>query len=393
MRIHRLTAYRVGLRLRRPVRHASAERHSSESIVVCCRLADRTKGWGEGVPREYVTGETPEGALDQLKQTPLAEQLSADCSNWLDVFELCDRLQFPVTGDDPRECAGSALRCAVELSILDAFARLFDDPLSDLVSHWPMDSALRANHTRVRYSGVITGDSRWRQAITAAGMRLYGFAHCKLKVAMKGADDAATVRRVRRWLGPAMDLRLDANEGWSAAELTHRVEPLLAHDLSCIEQPVPHAEIDVLPALRRQLGVTIALDESLVSRSDAERAIREGLCDVFNLRLSKCGGFLNCLRLMELAHQHGVAFQLGCHPGESGILSAAGRHWAVAVANIRYLEGSYDRHLLEENLTDEDPTFGYGGWAPSLSGPGLGVSVDVRAVEHVAFNQQTHYLD
>ena len=59
--------------------------------------------------------------------------------------------------------------------------------------------------------------------------------------------------------------------------------------------------------------------------------------------------------------------ELGCHPGESGILSAAGRHWAVSVAEIRYLEGSYDRYLLRELLTHEDITFGYGGRAPATA--------------------------
>ena len=69
-------------------------------------------------------------------------------------------------------------------------------------------------------------------------------------------------------------------------------------------------------------------------------------CDLFNIRLSKCGGFLNSLRLAAIAHAAGLGFQLGCHPGESGILSAAGRHWACSVKGIRYLEGSYDRHLF-----------------------------------------------
>ena len=77
-----------------------------------------------------------------------------------------------------------------------------------------------------------------------------------------------------------------------------------------------------------------------------------------------------------MAHEAGLGYQLGCHPGESGILSAAGRHWAASVANIRYLEGSYDRHLFRRLVTEEDITFGYGGRAPALTTPGLGVTID-----------------
>ena len=113
------------------------------------------------------------------------------------------------------------------------------------------------------------------------------------------------------------------------------------------------------------------LDESLTSMIDAEAAIAGRTCDLFNIRLSKCGGFLNSLRLAAIAHAAGLGYQLGCHPGESGILSAAGRHWACSVANIRYLEGSYDRHLFRQLLTNEDITFGYGGRARQFNEPGL----------------------
>jgi muconate cycloisomerase len=118
------------------------------------------------------------------------------------------------------------------------------------------------------------------------------------------------------------------------------------------------------------------LDESLTSMNDAHAAISGGTCDLFNIRLSKCGGFLNSLHLAATAHAAGLGYQLGCHPGETGILSAAGRHWATSVANIRYLEGSYDRHSLRQRLTDDDLTFGVGGRAPALTQPGLGVTVN-----------------
>jgi muconate cycloisomerase len=79
---------------------------------------------------------------------------------------------------------------------------------------------------------------------------------------------------------------------------------------------------------------------------------------------------------MALAHRSGLGLQLGCHPGETAILSAAGRQVASRVDGVRYLEGSYDRHILRENLSRDDITFGYGGRARPLTGPGLGIEVD-----------------
>jgi muconate cycloisomerase len=84
---------------------------------------------------------------------------------------------------------------------------------------------------------------------------------------------------------------------------------------------------------------------------------------------------------MGLAQRSGLGLQLGCHPGETSILSAAGRHVAGRVEGLRYVEGSYDRHILAENLTRQDITFRYGGWAEPLSGPGLGVEVEPSALE------------
>ena len=67
MRVRQLTAYIVRSPLKRPFSHASATRHESENVLVRCELVDGTMGWGEGVPRSYVTGETPAGCITQLR--------------------------------------------------------------------------------------------------------------------------------------------------------------------------------------------------------------------------------------------------------------------------------------------------------------------------------------
>jgi L-alanine-DL-glutamate epimerase-like enolase superfamily enzyme len=204
-----------------------------------------------------------------------------------------------------------------------------------------------------------------------------------VKVGVAGQDDPARLRRIRRIAGRRMDLRLDANEAWPARELEDRVRPLLPFRPSALEQPVPHAEVDALAELRRRLNVPVMLDESLCGYPDGEQAVARGTADLFNVRLSKCGGIGPTLRLIALAQRSGIGVQLGCHPGETGLLSAAGRHVAGRVAGLRYVEGSYDRHVLRQNVIHEDVTFRYGGWAPPIDGPGLGVTVDPEALERL----------
>jgi muconate cycloisomerase len=388
MRIRQLTAYVVRLPLKHAFVHASSSRHDSENVLVRCELAEGTAGWGEGVPRSYVTGETPEGCLTQLAGMPLAEQLSAACDSWPDVVRLCEGFTPTAVRDDPRGCYGNALRCAVELSILDAFGRLLGEPVSAVARHYPPAASIIESRGSVRYSAVIDAgnDGLARKALVR---RVYGFHDCKVKVGHPGDNDAARLSTIRRWIGRRMDLRLDANEAWRASELTSKLEPLTKFNISCVEQPVPHAEVEQLADVRQQIEFPIMFDESLTSMADAEAAIEGRLCDLFNIRLSKCGGFLASLRIAAYARSARLGYQLGCHPGESGVLSAAGRHWACSVADVRYVEGSYDRHLFHRFLTNEDLTFGYGGRAPVIERPGLGVTINAAVLHDHVLKQQT----
>jgi len=91
--------------------------------------------------------------------------------------------------------------------------------------------------------------------------------------------------------------------------------------------------------------------------------------------------------LAQFAAKHGRGYQLGCQVGETALLSAAGRQFATSVAQLRYVEGSYDRHLVRETLAKPDITFRWGGWAPALDGAGLGITVDKKALERTAIRQ------
>lgn len=392
MRIRRFIAHVIRLPLRRKFAHASATRQDSENILIRCELADGTAGWGEGVPRPYVTGETPAGCFQQLSASPLGDQLAADCNSWPEVVRLCEQFQPVHDREDPRGCYGNALRCAVELSILDAFGRLFGQRVST-VSHYAVETAsILSQRSAVRYSAVIDAGSSalWRKSLVR---RLYGFRDCKVKVGAQSDDDAARLQTIRRWIGPNVDLRLDANEAWHADEVMAKIKVLRPFAISCIEQPLPHDEVSALAELRLEIGVPVMLDESLTSPMDAAAAIAAGTCDLFNIRLSKCGGYLASLKIAAMAHAAGVGYQLGCHPGETGVLSAAGRHWACSVGNVRYLEGSYDRHIHRHLLTNEDMTFGFGGRAPALTSSGLGITINEHRLNEFLVTRQEFPID
>ena len=384
MRVTEITAFHVRIPLRKPVRHASHARTDTESLVVRCRLDNGVVGWGEGLPREYVTGETIDDAWKLLQTTDLPRRLGGTLTGIPDALGALDQFQLTRPAVDDRDCFGNSVRCAIELSLLDAVCRTEQQPLSAITALLPETAAIRANDTSARYSAVFTAMSVYRQVTRALRLWIYGFKAAKVKTGVEGVDDRQLLRRLRFLLGRKFDLRLDANEAWTCANLEAKLAPLLPFGISSVEQPVPHEQVDGLAKLRGRIGVPLMLDESLCSLVDGRRAVERGTCDLFNIRLSKCGGFVNSLRLAAQANQAGLGYQLGCQVGETGILSAAGRHFATSVANIRFLEGSYDRFLVREWLTNEDITFGYGGVAPALTGPGLGVTVNEAAVARVA---------
>jgi L-Ala-D/L-Glu epimerase len=385
MRVVELSAFQLRIPLRRVFRHATYVRTATDNVVVRCALEDGTAGYGEGVPREYVTGETIDSALDLLTRSDLAAQLD-DVRDFPASVALAERLRLaPIPGDE-RQCQGNAARCAVELALLDAYGRHFRQPLGKVTEL--LVPGLYKPQPWVRYTGPISTKNRFKLRLYGFVMWAYGFRQVKLKVGMAGHDDVARLRLLRRWLGRKIDVRVDANEAWSPADAGQRIAELQPYGVSSFEQPVPHADVACLKEVRKQTGAAVMLDESLCSLVDARRALEEESCDLFNLRLSKCGGFIPTLRLAQFARAHGLGYQLGCQVGETALLSAAGRHFATTVADLRYLEGSYDRHLLREALGTKDITFRRGGWAPALTGPGLGIDVDPKALERVTVRRQ-----
>jgi muconate cycloisomerase len=385
MRVASVTVRQVRIPLRKPIRHASHVRSDTDNLVVRVTLADGTVGHGEGVPREYVTGETIDSALDLLKRSDLRSQLG-DCPDYPAAVAAIERVKLADIPGDERRCQGNGARCAVELALLDAYGKHFGRPVSAAVRSAAPD--LYDPRERVQYSGAITSTDGWKLRIAALKMRVYGFAHLKVKVGIAGQDDVRRLATIRRRVGKRMHLRIDANEAWTPANAVAHIDAIKSADIDWVEQPIPHEEVKALADIRKKTGVRIMHDESLCGMIDAERAVADQTCDLFNLRLSKCGGLLPTLRLAQFAAKHGIGCQLGCQVGETAILSAAGRHFAATVRDLECVEGSYDRHLVKESLGTRDITFGWGGWAPAFAGPGLGVDLDPTALQRVTVREE-----
>ena len=371
--------YPLAIPLRRPFRHAARARAVADPIVIEVELADGTLGYGETLPRDYVSGETVESVVRAIREELPADLLSFRPESFPEALECIERLPTRTT----EGAVMTAARAGIELALLDAYSRHFGRPISEAVGWSGLPSlGWPGSLNQVRYSGVLSGDDAKKLKWSVRKMRLFGLRDFKLKVGYP--DDEARIRAVAAALGGRCTLRLDANGAWDLARAVAVLQAVRDVTIRCVEQPLAVDREADLPALRRQTGVRIVHDESLVTLEDAERLIMAGVADGFNIRLSKNGGFLPALRLAHLARKHELVCQLGCMVGETSILSAAGRRFLEQVPGVAFAEGSYGRFLLWGDVVRKPVGFGLGGRPRPLPGLGWGVDVDVdRLREYV----------
>ena len=360
MKFTRFDIITVDIPMRQSVRHALAERNVARNILVAVHDESGTVGWGECCPRPYVTGETIDSVKQDLADTILPQLLGRELAS----FEQAETLLLPLLDTMARN--QQAAFCAAELAVLDLAGKHFGISAGMVLG--PVQTP------QVRYSGVIATDDIESVQQNAGFMAKFGVGDVKVKVGASLESNLEILTTARAILGDKVTLRIDANCAWTAEETIRQLGAMQAFSLTGVEQPVPGEDIEAMRAVTAAKLVPVVADESLCSLEDARTLIREQACDIFNVRISKCGGLINAGRIDALARAAGLDCQLGAQVGEAGILSAAGRHYATRSQGVRWCEGSYGQLLLEEDITEPDVTLGPGGLAPALETDGIGVT-------------------
>jgi len=349
--------------------HAEAGREEAENIIVRIRSDNALSGAGETIPRAYLTGETLSSVMDTLKTTFGPQVVGAKFTSFEDVSHFLPEL-MRAGGEGSIEAAF----CAVDLALFDLAGKEFLRSVLDFRGG--------PKKKNIHYTGPVSADGRWSTARAALKLRLARFSQLKVKVGV--GDDEARLSAIRRVMGAKVDIRIDANCAWGPEEAVAKIRKLQRFNISSVEQPVGQKDIEGMRYVRERCNVPVMADESLCSISDANLLADMGACDIFNVRLAKCGGITGCLKIIEIARRRGLKFQLGCLVGETSILAAAGRHLAFAVPDFIHLEGSYNRHLLEADIAHPRLGFGFNGSAAPLGGYGLGVHLDETALQRCA---------
>jgi muconate cycloisomerase len=374
MRIVRLEAFRIKIPFKRKYVHAEAEREEGENVIVRLTSDGSITGVGETIPREYLTGETPSSVMDLLLDT-FASRIVGQ------RFDDFDRVrQF--LGDaavTAHERSTGAAFCAIDLAMIDIAGKQFLRPASDFIGEM--------KKAKIHYTGPISGDARFSTAKTALLMRLARFSQVKVKVGI--GDDEARLAGVRRIMGRKVDVRIDANCAWQPEQAVQMIGRLRHFGISSVEQPVKGKDFEGLRYVRERCEVPIMADESACTFSDVQLLAQMGACDILNVRLAKCGGISGSLKMVEIARENSMKCQLGCLVGETSILGAAGRHFALAVPDLIHVEGSYNRHLLKTDIAHPRMGFGPNGVARPLEGYGLGIHLDESALAECTIERRS----
>jgi len=371
MQLKQIEVFRLQIPLCMPIKHHLAERTHSENLVVKVVSDSGVVGYGEGIPREYVTGETNAASLTFLRDhlIPQSNRLHSD-----DPGDLFGTLRELIS--ESNRAQAPAACCALELAVLDAAGKTWGQSVAQL---------LGARRQPLIYSAVIPMMPLSSFHRLLCLIRDLGMSFVKIKVGNNA--DLEILSLAREILGFKVNLRVDANGAWSAEEAEKRIAAMLPYGITAVEQPVPKHDLAGLKRVSDRMDVTVIADESLCLEQDAEDLASLRACKVFNLRLSKCGGILAADRMFAIGRKQGIAAQLGCQVGETGILSAAGRQFAMS-RELRHLEGSYSNYLLREDIVNEPVEFGPGGIARPLTGLGLGVTVDDDALQRLSVMHQ-----
>jgi L-alanine-DL-glutamate epimerase-like enolase superfamily enzyme len=315
---------------------------SSEYRVVRVTLTapDGATAWGEAAPSKFY-GETADTVVDVLPT--LAEALAGSDGWSLEAAEhaLEKAIRFN----------GSA-RAAVSGALHDLMGKRLGIPVYKL---WGLDPAA-APPTSFTI-GIAPDEKTLRERVNDAAQ------YPVLKIKLGTTWDERIVRVVRE-LAPKKVLRVDANAAWSPNSAL-RIIPLLQElGVEFVEQPLPPEDLEGLRFVRDRSSLPIVADESCLVASDIPKLA--GVVDGINIKLAKCGGLREALRMIATARAHGMLVMAGCMIESSlGITAAA--HFAPLLDCVD-LDGAA--------LVSNDPYVGAtidGGVIRLPDRPGLGV--------------------
>ena len=325
--------------------HSSAERSTSETILVTAETEDGVRGIGEGCPREYVTGETLSSS-------------HAFFNEWVsDFYEIgsVEDLRIWIASHEDIIDQNPAAFCSIELALLYAMAEEEGLSLEALLGIPELSGEFQ-------FTGVL-GASNPESFRKQLGQYLdFGFRDFKVKIFGEPEVDHVNITLLKECAQSDVRVRFDANNLWEdkAAAISYLAE--MDYPIFALEEPLEVRAYDSCRKICLALRTSIILDESFLKIRDFDSIEVDAKNWIINLRVSKMGGIIRSLAIAERASKLGARLIIGAQVGETSLLTRA----ALAVANnhrnqVIAQEGAFGTHLLKWDICDPPIMFGLAG--------------------------------
>lgn len=288
-------------------------------------LENGVTGIGSGNPSEYVTGEHIDQTIAALQERNVEFLIGRD------IREM-NQLLFEVLQKFPKN---PAARAALDIALHDTFAKFLGVPLVKFLGQ--KIKTLPTSNT----IGIKNVEETLKEAIDYDKQ---GFKVLKVKLGKDLEEDIERLVKLREQFGNRMTIRIDANQGYSVQQTIDFYNRTKSLDIELIEQPLPAKSVQELKSLPDEIKGKIAADESLLSPQDALALVKPPFAaGIFNIKLMKCGGVSQGLKIADIALHEGVDLFWGCND-ESAVSITAALHAAFACSNTKYidLDGSLD---------------------------------------------------
>jgi len=353
MKITRVRLGRISVPLCTPFKTALRTVNSVEDVIVEIHTDCGAVGYGEAPPTGAITGDTTGAIIGAIQDHISKTIVGMDVDDFEDVLQ---KVQKSIVGN-------TSAKAAVDMALWDLYGQLYKLPVYKL-----MGGARKQIATDITIS-VNDPEIMVRDSLIALER---GYDCLKMKVGINPQMDVARLKAVRQAVGNDITIRIDANQAWTPKQAVKILNAMQEQGLQIelVEQPVAAHDLEGLKYVTDRSYVSVLADESVYSPGDAATILRMGAADLLNIKLMKCGGLYNALKICSLAEVYGVECMIGCML-EAKISVNAAVHLACAKKVITKVD------LDGPVLCSEDPILGGAVFKEKditvSDGPGLGI--------------------
>jgi len=318
MKIVSLEAFPIEIPWKHPFKIATALYTTQPYVIVKLYTDAEVIGYGEACPCYEFTGEVIGTVMSILKERIFPAICGEDSFN---VEAIASKMDEAAVGN-------ASAKAAIDMAVYDIIGKVLNQPICRILGGCIKDKAI--------YTGgasITTIEETVERCLKDVSK---GMQELKIKVGEDPANDAEKIRRVREAVGPDVQIRVDANQGWRTPARAIRAIKLMERcELQLVEQPILAWNLKGLSRIRRMVNVPVMLDESVHTSKDAIKAIEMEACDIINIKLMKSGGIYEAMKINAVAEAAGIDCFLG-GMGETSIGSSAGYHLLASRSNIKY---------------------------------------------------------